>query len=175
MRRKNRLASMLQSKAPTYIFEPSAHGQGGRGEHSAIQFRPEVLSENGAHVDGSRLQEHILAPRKCFRSRCLFVAPVAASRIFSFGSSRPRASSFDPEDGITVIGFQREPELRLNFLSAPNEGEYLFWFLRYRFQLASETSEGLIEGKEFIAILLEELAPGIEGESAIPGRQQREE
>src|SRR5579871_6061311 len=85
------------------------------------------------------------------------------------------SSPLNPKNGVAIFGFEREPELYLNLLRAPDEVEYLFRLLGQGVQFACQPRQRLIQRDELVAVFFQELAARVEGKAPFSSGQQRKE
>ena len=100
---------------------------------------------------------------------------MARATPFQSCAGRPTESpALDPEDRVRVLVFHDEAKLHLQLLRSTCEGENFFGLLRKLLQFRAQAVQRLIEGKKFLAVFLQKLAAGVEGEPSFVRGQQRE-
>src|SRR4029077_6089508 len=140
-RRKTRLRCMLNSTTLPDIFKAPANSQRRGSEYGAIEFRPQALPQDGGYVNRRGLNKNIASAP----SGAAGWLAVGTADAVAFATDSTASPALDPEDSVAIVGFHREAELHLKFLSPAHEIEHFFGFLRQILQFAREPGQRLVE------------------------------
>ena len=82
-------------------------------------------------------------------------------------------ATLNPEHGVSIVRFQREPKLHLNLLRPADEVKNLFWLLLQAFEFPRQPCECLVQRNEFVTIFFQKFAARLERKAAVRAGEER--